>query len=80
MIMADISNNQDVEQDFAYFTQVTNDDDVVVSLSWLNWFIISKTIIFSCTILDSYRIWELFTFRSLFGKVFNPEALSPPYL
>ena len=35
MIMADISNNQDVIQDFAYLTQVTNDEGVVISLSWL---------------------------------------------
>ena len=35
MIMADISNNQDVSQDFAYLTQVTNDEGVVISLSWL---------------------------------------------
>jgi len=35
MIMADISNNQDVQQNFAYITQVKNDKDVVISLSWL---------------------------------------------
>jgi len=35
MIMADISNNQDHPQNFAYITQVKNDDDVVISLSWL---------------------------------------------
>jgi hypothetical protein len=35
MIMADISNNQDVQQNFAYIIQVKNDDDVVISLSWL---------------------------------------------
>ena len=35
MIMTDISNNQDVQQNFAYITQVKNDDGVVISLSWL---------------------------------------------
>ncbi len=35
MIMADISNNQDVTQNFAYITQVRNDDNIVISLSWL---------------------------------------------
>ena len=35
MIMADISNNQDTQQTFAYITQVRNDDNVVISLSWL---------------------------------------------
>ena len=33
MIVADISNNQDVQQNFAYITQVKNDDHVVISLS-----------------------------------------------
>ena len=35
MVMSDISNNQDVQQNFAYVTQVRNDDDIVISLSWL---------------------------------------------
>ena len=35
MIMTDISNNQDIQQNFAYITQVKNDDGVVISLSWL---------------------------------------------
>jgi len=33
MIMTDISNNQDVQQNFAYITQVKNDNGVVISLS-----------------------------------------------
>lgn len=35
MIMADISNNQDTRQNFAYVTQVKTDENVVISLSWL---------------------------------------------
>ena len=35
MIMTDIFNNQDVQQNFAYITQVKNDNGVVISLSWL---------------------------------------------
>ncbi len=35
MIMTDISNNQDMQQNFACVTQVRNDHDVVISLSWL---------------------------------------------
>ncbi len=35
MIVTDISNNQDVQQNFAYETQVKNDDHVVISLSLL---------------------------------------------
>ena len=30
MITADITNNQDVAQNFAYLTQVKNDDDIVI--------------------------------------------------
>lgn len=32
--MADISNSQNIQQNFAYITQIKNDDDVI-SLSWL---------------------------------------------
>ena len=31
MIMADISNNQDIQQNFAYITQVRDDNDIVIS-------------------------------------------------
>lgn len=34
MVMSDISNNQDIQQNFAYITQVRNNDDVIL-LSWL---------------------------------------------
>lgn len=78
MIMADISNNQDVQQNFAYITQVKNDKDVVISLSWLtgslsprqsfspaqSW--IPKE---SGNYLIQVFVWE---------SIGNPEALSPP--
>ncbi|MGY5147767.1 MAG: hypothetical protein ACW9W4_07200 [Candidatus Nitrosopumilus sp. bin_7KS] len=35
MIVADVSNNQDTPQNFAYITQVRDGNDVVISLSWL---------------------------------------------
>ena len=35
MIVADISNNQDTQQNFVYITQVKTDEDVAISLSWL---------------------------------------------
>ena len=53
MIMADISNNQDVLQNFAYLTQVKNDQDVVISLSWLTGSLSPRQSFFSSTILDS---------------------------
>ncbi len=78
MIMTDISNNQDVQQNFAYITQVKNDDGVVISLSWLtgslsprqtfspaqSW-IPTESGIFHIQIF----VWE---------GIDNPDALSPP--
>ncbi len=78
MIMTDISNNQDVQQNFAYITQVKNDDGVVISLSWLtgslsprqtfspaqSW-IPTESGVFHIQIF----VWE---------GIDNPDALSPP--
>jgi len=78
MIMTDVSNNQDVQQNFAYITQVKNDDGVVISLSWLtgslsprqtfspaqSW-IPTESGIFHIQIF----VWE---------GIDNPDALSPP--
>jgi len=78
MIMTDISNNQDVQQNFAYITQVKNDDGVVISLSWLtgslsprqtfspaqSW-IPTESGVFHIQIF----VWE---------GINNPDALSPP--
>ena len=78
MIMADISNNQDVNQNFAYLTQVKNNQDIVISLSWLtgslsprqsfspaqSW-IPSESGIYNIQVF----VWE---------SIYNPEALSPP--
>ena len=78
MIMTDISNNQDVQQNFAYVTQVKNDNGVVISLSWLtgslsprqtfspaqSW-IPTESGIFHIKIF----VWE---------GIDNPDALSPP--
>jgi len=78
MIMTDISNNQDIQQNFAYITQVKNDNGVVISLSWLtgslsprqtfspaqSW-IPAESGIFYIQIF----VWE---------GIDNPDALSPP--
>jgi len=78
MIMTDISNNQDVQQNFAYITQVKNDNGVVISLSWLtgplsprqtfspaqSW-IPTESGVFHIQIF----VWE---------GINNPDALSPP--
>ena len=34
-IAADLQNNQDIEQDFAYIVQIQNEGGVTVSLAWL---------------------------------------------
>ena len=78
MIMADISNNQDVQQDFAYITQVTNDDHIVISLSWLTGSLSPKQMFSPAqswipTESGIYRI-QVFVWES----ITNPEALSPP--
>ncbi len=78
MIMADISNNQDVQQNFAYITQVKNDKDVVISLSWLTGSLsprqsFSPAQSWIPNESGNYRI-QVFVWES----IDNPEALSPP--
>ncbi len=77
MIMADISNNQDVEQNFAYITQVKNDEDVVISLSWLTGLLSSRQSFSPAQSWipnesGNYHI-QVFVWES----IDNPEALSP---
>ena len=78
MIMADISNNQDVQQNFAYITQVKNDNDVVISLSWLTGSLsprqsFSPAQSWIPNESGNYHI-QVFVWES----IDNPEALSPP--
>ena len=78
MIMTDISNNQDVQQNFAYITQVKNDKDVVISLSWLTGSLsprqsFSPAQSWIPNESGNYHI-QVFVWES----IDNPEALSPP--
>ena len=78
MVMADISNNQDVPQNFAYLTQVRNDQDVVISLSWLTGSLsprqsFSPAQSWTPNEPGMYHI-QVFVWES----IDNPEALSPP--
>ena len=78
MIMADISNNQDVVQDFAYLTQVTNDEGVVISLSWLTGSLSPRQ---SFSPAQSWTPTESGIFHIkvfVWESIDNPEALSPP--
>ncbi len=78
MIMADISNNQDIQQNFAYITQVRNNNDVVISLSWLTGSLspgqsFSPAQSWTPTESGIYHI-QVFVWES----IDDPEALSPP--
>ena len=78
MLMSDISNNQDVQQNFAYITQVKNDDQIVISLSWLTGSLSPRQMFSPAqswvpTESGIYHI-QVFVWES----ITNPEALSPP--
>ncbi|MHA7733723.1 hypothetical protein [Nitrosopumilus sp. S6] len=78
MIMADISNNQDITQNFAYLTQVKNDQDIVISLSWLTGSLSPRQ---SFSPAQSWTPTESGTFHIqvfVWERIDNPEALSPP--
>jgi hypothetical protein len=78
MITADVSNSQNTQQSFAYLTQVKNENQVVISLSWLTGSLSPRQSLSpaqSWTPAESglYTI-EIFVWES----IDNPEALSPP--
>jgi len=78
MIVADISNNQEVQQNFAYITQVSNNNNVVISLSWLTGSLSPKQ---SFSPAQSWIPTESGTYRIqvfVWESIDNPEALSPP--
>ena len=78
MIMADISNNQDTQQNFAYITQVRNNDDVVISLSWLTGSLSPRQ---SFSPAQSWIPTEPGTYYIqvyVWESIDNPSALSPP--
>lgn len=78
MIVADISNNQDIQQNFAYITQVSNDNNVVISLSWLTGSL-SPNQSFSPAqswIPKETGIYHIQVF--VWESIDNPSALSPP--
>ena len=78
MIMADISNNQDTQQNFAYLTQVMTDDDVVISLSWLTGSLSPRQ---SFSPAQSWTPTEPGTYHVqvyVWESINNPSALSPP--
>ena len=78
MIMADVSNNQDTPQVFAYITQVRNSDDVVISLSWITGSLSPRQ---SFSPAQSWIPTETGTYHIqvfVWESIDNPSALSPP--
>lgn len=78
MIMADISNNQETQQNFAYITQVKTDDNVVISLSWLTGSLSPRQ---SFSPAQSWIPTESGTYHIqvyVWESIDHPSALSPP--
>ncbi len=78
MIMADISNNQDVQQNFAYITQVKNDKDVVISLSWLSGSLSPRQSFSPAQSWIPNESGNYYIQVFVWESIDNPEALSPP--
>ncbi len=78
MIMADISNSQDTQQNFAYITQVRDNEDIVISLSWLTGSLSPRQ---SFSPAQSWIPTEPGTYHIqvyVWESIDNPSALSPP--
>ncbi len=80
MVVADLSNGQDRNQNFAYIVQIRDENDSVISLSWITgsltlWQKFSPALSWTPTAPGSYMI-EIFVWESLD----NPDALSAPLL
>ncbi|MEM3006875.1 MAG: hypothetical protein QXW37_00630 [Candidatus Nitrosotenuis sp.] len=76
-IAADLTNNQDVEQDFAYIVQIQNEEGVTVSLAWLTG-TLTPAQSFSPAI--SWTPQQTGTFEAtifVWESIDNPSALSP---
>ncbi|MEX0861498.1 hypothetical protein [Nitrosopumilus sp.] len=78
MIMADISNNQETQQNFAYITQVRNNDDIVISLSWLTGSLSPRQSFSPAQswIPHESGVYHIQVF--VWESIDNPNALSPP--
>lgn len=80
MVTADVTNNQNTSQSFAYITQIKNEKQVVISLSWLTGSLsprqsLSPAQSWTPTEPGLYTV-EIFVWES----IDNPDALSPPLL
>ena len=78
MVVADLSNGQDRNQNLAYIVQIRDENDSVISLSWLTGSLtlgqkFSPALSWTPIATGSYMI-EIFVWESLD----NPDALSAP--
>lgn len=78
MIVADVANNQDKQQAFAYIVQIKDQNDVTISLSWLTGMLspfqtFSPAQSWIPSLPGKYDV-EIFVWSS----IDNPDALSPP--
>ena len=78
MIMADISNNQDTQQTFAYITQVRNDDNVVISLAWLTGSLSPRQSFSPAQSWIPSEPGVYYIQVYVWESIDNPSALSPP--
>ena len=80
MVVADLSNGQDRSQNFAYIVQIQDQNNLVISLSWLTGSLtpgqtFSPALSWTPTVSGMYTI-EIFVWES----IKNPDALSAPLL
>lgn len=78
MIAADVVNNQDSMQSFAYITQIKDEHGIVVSLSWLTGALSPNQ---SLSPAQSWIPKESGTYTVevfVWKGIDNPDALSPP--
>ena len=80
MVVADLSNGQDRDQNFAYIVQIRDENDVVISLSWLTGSLTPRQT-FSPALSWTPTSPGIFTIQIfVWESVKNPDALSPPLL
>lgn len=80
MVVADLSNGQDRSQNFAYIVQIRDQNNLVISLSWLTGSLtpgqtFSPALSWTPTVSGMYTI-EIFVWES----IKNPDTLSAPLL
>jgi len=80
MVVADLTNGQDRPQNFAYIVQIRDQNNLVISLSWLTGSLtpgqtFSPALSWTPTVSGMYTI-EIFVWES----IKNPDALSTPLL